>query len=993
MQELIKENRMLRREIKVAREAAAITARLVVKQFEKTEKSLHRTAAANSQRQAILEAATQLSIIATNLSGNITLFNRGAENLLGYAPGEMMGQQIDRLHLLSELRQYAQKLAIKTPETPAAVTVFDQHVKQQIVHASEWTYLCKKGTHLPVNLSVTAFYNARGRMKGYLFTAMDMSSQKQMQQELIQAMETAESANASKGDFLARMSHEIRTPMNGIIGMAYLMEKTSLTRTQKNYLDKIHSSARTLLNLINDILDFSKIDAGKLTLESIEFQLEDVLVDLYNAIGFQAEEKELEFLFHMDDSLPPQLMGDPLRLGQILINLAGNAIKFTQAGEIIISATCTEIGTGPAPHTAFNDMTPRTEPPAPDSSADLPWAMLTFSVKDSGIGLAPDQLDLLFEAFSQADGSTTRKYGGTGLGLSICSQLVQMMGGEIRVDSTPGKGTTFTFTVMMQHTTGRHLPGRLTKTRFQGLRALVVDDNQAARQLLANMLTSFHMQVDTACDGKTALARLKKARQENRPYDVILLDWIMPEMDGIETARRIFRDKTLAKIPAMLMVTANSREEARQKGKKIGIKAFLTKPVYPSMIFDTLIQVLDTRDRSDDLSGPAQPLPRFSPGQMTGARILLTEDNPINQEVAAGLLMDMGVDVHIAENGRICLEKLMENPYDLILMDIQMPEMDGLETTRRIRQDPRFSALPVIAMTAHAMTGDREKSLDAGMNDHITKPVEPTALCDMLQRFLPKNKQPAPAAGDPAAGPKKTITWTTSGSGGTSFRDKGANLPADLPAMAGIDPDQALNHVTPAMLIKLLYDFKNTYQDLPEKITACQAENDLETIRTTAHTIKGVAGYIGALSLQRAAGEMETFLKQAQAGRRDTDSTLPASDRIIQGFITEIRTVLNSLGQLPPVSPAGGQPVPSDRDFRGVTGADGHLPLTEKEKKVIQHFSDLLINGEFTAEGLLPDIQAILTRCGFQAELAQIRELMDDIEYDSAAQIIKRLFI
>ncbi|MCF8093616.1 MAG: PAS domain S-box protein, partial [Desulfotignum sp.] len=296
MQELIKENRMLRREIKVAREAADITARLVVKQFEKTEQSLHRTAAANSQRQAILEAATQLSIIATDLSGKINLFNRGAENLLGYAPGEMMGQPVDRLHLLSELRQYAQKLAIKTPEAPAAVMVFDQHVKQQIVHASEWTYLCKNGTHLPVNLSVTAFYSARGTMKGYLFTAMDMSSQKKMQQELIQAMETAESANASKGDFLARMSHEIRTPMNGIIGMAYLMEKTSLTRTQKNYLEKILSSAKTLLNLINDILDFSKIDAGKLTLESIEFQLEDVLVDLYNTIGFQAEEKGLEFL-------------------------------------------------------------------------------------------------------------------------------------------------------------------------------------------------------------------------------------------------------------------------------------------------------------------------------------------------------------------------------------------------------------------------------------------------------------------------------------------------------------------------------------------------------------------------------------------------------------------------------------------------------------------------------------------------------------------------
>jgi two-component system sensor histidine kinase/response regulator len=989
MQALIKENRMLRREIKVAREAAAITARLVVKQFEKTEQSLHRTAAANTQRQAILEAATQLSIIATDLSGNITLFNRGAENLLGYAPGEMMGQPVDRLHLPDELQQYAIKLAIKTPGPPAAAKVFDQHVKQQMVHASEWTYLCKNGTHLPVNLSVTAFYNARGTMKGYLFTAMDMSSQKQMQQELVQAMKAAETANASKGDFLARMSHEIRTPMNGIIGMAYLMEKTSLTRTQKNYLDKILSSAKTLLNLINDILDFSKIDAGKLTLESIEFQLEDVLVDLYNTIGFQAEEKGLEFLFHMDDSLPPKLIGDPLRLEQVLINLAGNAIKFTPAGDIVISVTAEKIRTGPNPEPVTPDTPHREGPPAPDSAGDLPWVMLTFSVKDSGIGLAPDQLDHLFEAFSQADGSITRKYGGTGLGLSICSQLIQMMGGQIRVDSTPEKGTTFTFTVKMQYTTGRQSFARLTKKRFQGLRALVVDDNQMARQLLAGMLTSFHMQVDTAGDGKTALARLKKAVQENRPYDVILLDWIMPQMDGIETARRILRDKTLAKTPAMLMVTASNREQARQKGEKSGINVFLTKPVYPSVMFDTLARVLDTQDRADDLSGPRQAAPRPSPGQMTGARILLVEDNPINQEVAAGLLMDMGMDVDMAGNGRTCLEKLGTNSYDLVLMDIQMPEMDGLEATRRIRQNPELSDLPVIAMTAHAMTGDREKSLDAGMNDHITKPVEPAALCEMLQRFLPQDKQPA--TGDPGAVPRKSIPLALSGSGKTASRKSEATTPADLPVMEGIDPDQALKHVTPVMLTKLLHDFKRAYQDLPEKISACQMDDDLETLRTTAHTLKGVAGYIGALPLQQAAGDLETCLKQDPAGPSTSENPLPVFEHILQELVTKLRTVLNSLDLLPPVSPAAGQPASADRNHRGGTGEARPLPLTGKEKKVMQHFSDLLSSGELTAEELLPDIRAILTRCGFHPELSQIREKMDDIEYDEAAQIINRL--
>jgi two-component system sensor histidine kinase/response regulator len=366
---------------------------------------------------------------------------------------------------------------------------------------------------------------------------------------------------------------------------------------------------------------------------------------------------------------------------------------------------------------------------------------------------------------------------------------------------------------------------------------------------------------------------------------------------------------------------------------------------------------------------------------MTGARILLAEDNPINQEVAAGLLMDMGVEVDMAGNGRICLEKLEKNAYDLVLMDIQMPEMDGLETTRRIRQNPELSDLPVIAMTAHAMAGDREKSLDAGMNDHITKPVEPAALSDILQRFLPQDKQPA--AGGHAAVHKKPIPLTLSGKGKTDSRKPEAAQPADLPVMAGIDPDQALNHVSPAMLTKLLYDFKRTYQDLPEKIKACQADDDLETIRTTAHTIKGVAGYIGAGPLQQAAGELETCLKQDPAGPSAPKDTIPAFDPIIQGFITKIQTVLNSLDQLPPVS--------GDMDPRGDTGTDSHIPLTEKEKKVMQHFSDLLSNGELTAEELLPDIRAILTRCGFQAELTQIREKMDEIEYDAAVQIINRL--
>ena len=706
--ELITENQMLRQELKVAREAAAITARLVVKQFEKTEKTLHRMAAANAQRRAVLDAATQLSIIATDLEGTVMLFNRGAANLLGYTREEMVGEKnISQIHLTEELRQYAHVLTGAMPRHPDAAAIFAQHVKQQVFQAHEWTYIQKNGNHLPVNLSITPFYNARGNLRGYLFTAMDMRGQKQMKQELIRAMEAAEAANASKGDFLARMSHEIRTPMNGIIGMSCLLEKTSLTDTQANYLDKIQSAARTLLHLINDILDFSKIDAGKLKLESVEFRLQDLLADLFNTIGLQAEKKGLEFLFRIDDNLPERLLGDPLRLGQILINLTGNAIKFTDSGDIMVSVERIDLPSGasfpdtaPAPEAA----TSRAASPARESSGNKKGfepLMLRFSVRDSGIGLAPEQLDRLFEAFSQADDSITRKYGGTGLGLSICNQLIHLMGGDIQVKSTQGRGSTFTFTVRLAGATESSATSRNRTNPFQGCRALVVDDNPSARELLAAMLTSFGMDVNSAANGHQALSCIYQAKEENRPYDAVLLDWIMPGMDGIETARRIHADNRLEKIPALLMVTANGREQAREQATHTDINAFLTKPVYPSLLFNTLMEML-TRPGTGDEKGPVSLADASEEihKAVAGARILLVEDNAINQEVAVGLLTDVGISVQVAENGQACLALLERESFDLVLMDIQMPVLDGLATTRIIRRNERHAQLPIVAMTA-----------------------------------------------------------------------------------------------------------------------------------------------------------------------------------------------------------------------------------------------------------------------------------------------------
>ncbi len=666
--EMQREIDMLRGEIKVAREAAEITADFVVKQFEQTERMLHRFQTADSERQAVLDAATQLSIIATDLDGTIQLFSKGASTLLGYNPAEMIDKcSILSLHLAEELDHYGKKVSNVSGTAGSGLhdmKVFDQFVKQKHSRAQEWFYVCKDGTHLPVSLSITSLYNPDGRIVGYLFTAMDMTLQKQMERELIHAKELAESANASKGDFLARMSHEIRTPMNGIIGMASLLQKTPLEPRQHNYTEKVLSSANTLLRLINDILDFSKIDAGKLQLEEVPFCLEDILGNIVNVVGMQAEKKGLEFVFQIDPQISPHLVGDPLRLGQVLMNLAGNAIKFTEKGEIVISV--------------------KLENRSKDEIT------LRFSVRDSGIGLRQEQIENLFSAFSQADDSITRKYGGTGLGLAICKQLTELMDGKIWALSKPGIGTEFIFTAKLKTSDETHEPSVDTPGLLRGLRALIVDDNEAARDVLSSMLTSLKIEVNTAVDGISAITLLEQAMQQGHPYDVVLLDWIMPGIDGIETAKRIRANASLAKVPAMLMVTANGREEAYLEAGKIGLNAFLLKPVYASVMYNTLLDILgiQTTSRFPTVQKKIQTADLKN---IQGAHILVVDDNSINQEVATEFLEDVGMVVTVASNGQECLDALQHRPYDLVLMDIQMPVMDGLEVTRQIRRNNQIS--------------------------------------------------------------------------------------------------------------------------------------------------------------------------------------------------------------------------------------------------------------------------------------------------------------
>ncbi len=918
---------MLRREIKVAREAAEITSGFVVKQFEQTEQMLQRFQSADAERQAVLDGATQLSIIATYLDGTVQLFSKGASTLLGYNPAEMISHRnILSLHLPDELEHYGRKVSGVPGSSLHGMKVFEQFVKQKHSRGQEWIYLCKDGSHLPVSLSVTSLYNPIGRVVGYLFTAMDLTLQKQMELELIAAKEQAEAANASRGDFLARMSHEIRTPMNGIIGMTSLLKKTSLDAKQQNYVEKALSSANTLLGLINDILDFSKIDAGKLQLEQVPFNLEDILGNIANVVGMQAEKKGLEFVFRIDAGVSQHLIGDPLRLGQVLMNLAGNAVKFTEKGEIVIAVGMEER--------------------RGDSIT------LRFSVRDTGIGLQPEQVARLFSAFSQADDSITRKYGGTGLGLAICKQLTELMGGKIWIDSKPGVGTEFIFTAIMQLVEKTDTEKLLSAPFLRGIRALVVDDNGAAREVLSAMLSSLKIKVDIAVDGISAIDCLEKAVEQGNPYDLVLLDWIMPGIDGIETARRIKANALLAKVPAMLMVTANGREEAYIEAEQVGLDGFLLKPVYASVMYDALVDILGV----ETISGPlligkmAQP---DDLDEIPGAHILLVDDNLINQEVATEFLRDVGLKVTIACNGQECLEALERGCYDLVLMDIQMPVMDGLEATRRIRQNSKFEKLPIIAMTAHAMTGDKEKSLAAGMNGHITKPIDSAALYKVIRKWL-GSKPPALQAQKPQAATAVLSTGIFT-----------------LPHLAGIDQDEALkilNNKTD-LFVKMLYDFKKNFSFLPTQLRELSVAGNWSDIERKAHTIKGVSGYIGSFALMRAAEQLENALR---------DDRREAAVQHLTTFIHALDDILSSLSVLPVLE----EPAPEEPD----------TPVRDIQLEEVEQPLCILITqlqrGELAAEEQFTVVQKLLSGSGFDKQLRTLASLIEDIEYENAVEIV-----
>ena len=757
--------------------------------------------------RSIFEDA-QIGISFFDINEQVISPNRALQEMLGYSEKE-----------LSHLEKWDE---ISHPEDRTACARRYAELVQGKCDKDHWEQrlVRKDGRIVTTSVRFSLLRDAAGGPRYVAALQEDITERKRLEADLVTAKEVAEAATRAKSDFLANMSHEIRTPMNAIIGMTHLALKTDLSKKQADYLTKVKSAAHALLGIINDILDFSKIEAGKLDMEKTGFRLDDVLDNLSSIVSQKAQDKNLEFLIAAQHEIPPNLVGDPLRLGQILINLVNNAIKFTERGEVLVTVALEE------------------------QLAD--GVKVRFSVRDTGIGMTQEQSSKLFQAFAQADTSTTRKYGGTGLGLSISKRLVEMMEGAIWIESEPGVGSAFHFTARFGIGTDekrkRFIPD------LAGIRALVVDDNAQARQILTDALRDFAVRTESVSSGDDAVREVACADSQD-PYRLVLMDWHMPGMDGLEASRIIKRNGSLQHVPKIVMVTGFGREDIRTQAEEIGVESYLLKPINSSLLYDTLVDLFGITGLEDPRSRVKKDA--TAAYDATGIRVLLVEDNDVNQQVATEILESAGAIVTVANHGGEAVKLMTEGdqppPFDVIFMDIQMPEMDGFTATRLLRQVPRLQKFPIIAMTAHALVEECQRCLDAGMNDHVSKPIDPDALFATLMRWAKPKTKPSVESRAPrtAASTMDEIL---------------------LPEIAGINLAEGLNRVAGnrGLYRDLLKQFAAKQGDAAAQISAALENLDSELAERIAHTVKGVAGNLAITEVQSAAQKVEKAIRDGQ---------------------------------------------------------------------------------------------------------------------------------
>ncbi|MBF0561301.1 MAG: response regulator [Alphaproteobacteria bacterium] len=864
----------------------------------RVEERTHELRLANDNLNFLKFALDEHAIVsATDVEGRITYVNDRFCTISGYTQDELIGQN----HRIIKSQEHS----------PAFYRTLWGRITQGKVWHGEIKNLKKDGDYYWTNATIVPFVDENGKPFKYIGIRTDITKRKRMEADLAAAVVTANAATRAKSDFLANMSHEIRTPMNAIIGLVGLCLKTNLSAKQRDYLNKALASAETLLEIINDILDVSKIEAGKLDIEAVPFELDRVMDNLAAVNSFKAEQKSLELLFFCPENLPHSLIGDPLRLGQVLTNLVNNAIKFTDAGEVVVSIKV--------------------------MARTMETVRLEFSVRDTGIGITPEHRRRLFKSFSQADTSTTRRFGGTGLGLAISKQLVEMMGGTIGVDSTPGIGSVFTFDVVLglsQQSAGPRLEPHVG---LYGLRVMVVDDNSTSAEILQSYLGSFSFIVTVCRSGEEALSVLSCA---GATVDLILMDWKMPGISGLQAALRIKTEVLAARPPKIILITAFGREDiARMPGAEC-LDTILSKPVNPPLLYNTILEVFGN-----------EPSPRTSPRDapddqtlrpIQGARILLVEDNEVNQQVACEVLRQARFVVDVANHGQEAIECLVPGRYDCVLMDIQMPVMDGLEATRRLREDPRFANLPILAMTANAMMADRQRALEAGMNDHIAKPVEPQDLFAVLLRWIPPGERALPDLELPS--------------------DEAPGDAASLTGVAGIDTASGLARMTgnASAYRRLLIKFADNQANTLVELRTAVDHGDFELAVRLSHTLTGVAGNVGATALQQTARNLETAL---------ITGTTECLEGLLATTAHELRQVISSIRAI------------QSSDHPSVSALLSPEDLISR----LAGLRDLLLQYDAEAEGLLATIMAGVSAPALIEALRALHRRVAQYDFEGAA--------